>query len=185
MAHSKFQNALTSLEDMNEKNEGEDLRCGLATPLSRQSHSQPPFLHPFRHRCRGPDASDQLDLCPRSASLPIARRRQPLAFSFALTPLALPCIGLATPTAGRLKDVGKILVDVGTGYVVEKSRNDAAVYIKGKLALLQSHLTNASHQINRAQSTLETINMTLRERVQQAIAASEAQGGEPQQGVQV
>lgn len=117
LAHSRFQNSLSSLDDMVEKNDDAEI------------------------------------LMPLSSSIYVP---------------------------AKVKDIESLLVDIGTGYLVEKSREDAAVYLKGKLTFLQGHLTAASDQINRTQATLDTINQALRERMQLALQAQmqqEAAGG--------
>lgn len=75
-------------------------------------------------------------------------------------------------------------MDIGTGYMVERSIPQAEEHVKGKLAMIQQNLTKTSETIARNQHTLDQINSALQDRMQ-AEYAKLAQLQEQQQGKDV
>ncbi|RKP04377.1 prefoldin subunit 5, partial [Thamnocephalis sphaerospora] len=57
----------------------------------------------------------------------------------------------------ELSDVEKLLVDVGTGYYVEKSSEDAGKFFQSKIDYLRSHLEKLEETINTKQSNLRAV----------------------------
>jgi prefoldin alpha subunit len=49
---------------------------------------------------------------------------------------------------GKLADTEKVLVDIGTGFYVEKDKKQAAVFYEGKIAELQTNLTDLEKIVN-------------------------------------
>lgn len=58
---------------------------------------------------------------------------------------------------GRLADTDNVIVDIGTGYYVEKSRDDAIAFYKSKITSLQSNLTDIEKIVNGKAQNLQIV----------------------------
>lgn len=75
---------------------------------------------------------------------------------------------------GTLADLDKVIVDVGTGYFVEKSRPDAKVFYEAKVKELGENLGKLEAVVRQKSESLNIIEDGLRQR----ILAQQAQGGQ-------
>jgi len=66
---------------------------------------------------------------------------------------------------GRIKDVNKVMIDVGTGYFVEKTRDDAIAYVTKKLEMLYKKENEAEVDLMRKRESLKTTMDLLQIRV--------------------
>lgn len=82
------------------------------------------------------------------------------------TPLLVPMTSsLYVP--GKIVDADKVLVDVGTGYFVEKDRKSAVDYIQKKLDLLLSKEKEAEQGLALKRDSLRTIQELLEYRMRE------------------
>lgn len=58
---------------------------------------------------------------------------------------------------GELGDIEKVIVDVGTGYMIEKSIPDAKVFYKNKVAFLKDNLETLQNTITQRESQLKML----------------------------
>ncbi|KAG1177489.1 hypothetical protein G6F70_000431 [Rhizopus microsporus] len=68
---------------------------------------------------------------------------------------------------GKLSDVNKVIVDVGTGYFVEKSVSDATTFYKDKVDFVKNNLGTLEKTITDKQSTLRAIVNVMQEKIQE------------------
>ncbi|CCH45377.1 Prefoldin subunit 5 [Wickerhamomyces ciferrii] len=68
---------------------------------------------------------------------------------------------------GKVKDNKKFLVDVGTGYYVEKNAKDATAFYEAKIKKLMEDYQQLTKIINEKQLTIQRIDQILRQKVQQ------------------
>ncbi|KAJ3231979.1 Prefoldin subunit 5 [Chytriomyces hyalinus] len=77
---------------------------------------------------------------------------------------------------GTLANVDKVIVDVGTGYMVDKSIPDAKEFYKSKVAFLKGSLDNLQETItqreNQYKILMDVMNMKLNEAQAQQSAAA-------------
>ncbi|GAA5975037.1 hypothetical protein JCM11641_000005 [Rhodosporidiobolus odoratus] len=82
---------------------------------------------------------------------------------------------------GRIKDTENVLVDIGTGYFVEKSTKAAKTLYNTKILALKSNLSTLQAQIEKKQDNFQACGEMLRHKAQQeqmaAAAAAGAGGG--------
>ncbi|KAJ8658567.1 prefoldin, alpha subunit [Lichtheimia ornata] len=71
-----------------------------------------------------------------------------------------------------LSDVEKVIVDVGTGYYVEKSLDGATSFYKTKEEYVKQNLEKLQETINGKQSSLRAIVNVMQDKVQQQQAAA-------------
>ncbi|KAI8985838.1 prefoldin, alpha subunit [Pilobolus umbonatus] len=67
---------------------------------------------------------------------------------------------------GKLSDVRKVIVDVGTGYYIEKSINDASMFYKNKVDYVKKNLETLEKSITDKQSSLRAIVNVMQEKFQ-------------------
>ncbi|ORY95528.1 prefoldin subunit 5 [Syncephalastrum racemosum] len=68
---------------------------------------------------------------------------------------------------GKLSDVEKVIVDVGTGYFIEKSLTDATKFYTDKENFVKQNLDKLQETINGKQSSLRAIINVMQDRIQQ------------------
>ncbi|RCH95213.1 subunit of tubulin prefoldin [Rhizopus azygosporus] len=68
---------------------------------------------------------------------------------------------------GKLSDVNKVIVDVGTGYFIEKSVSDATTFYKDKVDFVKNNLGTLEKTITDKQSTLRAIVNVMQEKIQE------------------
>ncbi|CAO3666157.1 unnamed protein product [Rhizopus stolonifer] len=68
---------------------------------------------------------------------------------------------------GKLSDVSKVIVDIGTGYFVEKSVNDATSFYKDKVEFVKNNLSTLEKTVTDKQSTLRAIVNVMQEKIQE------------------
>ncbi|KAH3686618.1 hypothetical protein WICPIJ_002417 [Wickerhamomyces pijperi] len=66
---------------------------------------------------------------------------------------------------GKIKNNDLYLVDIGTGYYVEKSSKDAVKFYEGKVKQLELDHSKLVGIVNEKQSTLQRVRLVLREKV--------------------
>ncbi|KAI8643933.1 prefoldin, alpha subunit [Parasitella parasitica] len=67
---------------------------------------------------------------------------------------------------GKLSNVSKVIVDVGTGYYVEKSVLDAAKFYNDKVGYVKKNLSTLEKTITDKQSTLRAIVNVMQDKIQ-------------------
>lgn len=78
---------------------------------------------------------------------------------------------------GKIKDSQKFLVDVGTGYYVEKSSEDAIKFYEAKITQLNKDYQQVTQIINEKSQALQRVDQVLRQKVQ-AREAQQSQNAE-------
>lgn len=79
---------------------------------------------------------------------------------------------------GKLADTETVIVDVGTGFYVEKSKIDARRFYDGKVKDIQTNLTKLEGVVNAKTENLRLIEEVLRQKILQANSpAASAAGG--------
>ncbi|RCH77470.1 subunit of tubulin prefoldin [Rhizopus stolonifer] len=68
---------------------------------------------------------------------------------------------------GKLSDVNKVIVDVGTGYYVEKSVGDASKFYNDKVEYVKKNLGTLEKTVTDKQSTLRAIVNVMQDKIQQ------------------
>ncbi|KAI8379684.1 prefoldin, alpha subunit [Radiomyces spectabilis] len=68
---------------------------------------------------------------------------------------------------GKLSNVEKVIVDIGTGYYVEKSVEDASKFYDNKTEFVKKNLEKLQESITSKQSTLRAIINVMQEKMQQ------------------
>ncbi|KAK7205691.1 Prefoldin [Myxozyma melibiosi] len=66
---------------------------------------------------------------------------------------------------GTIEDVENVIVDVGTGYYVEKSPKDAKVFYETKVSTLQKNLGDLETIVNGKAGNLRVVDEVLRQKV--------------------
>lgn len=59
--------------------------------------------------------------------------------------------------AGKLRDVTKVIIDVGTGYYVEKSVSSARTFYDAKVTFIQGNLNSLQETVTSKQNNLEVL----------------------------
>ncbi|KAF2401172.1 Prefoldin alpha subunit [Trichodelitschia bisporula] len=75
---------------------------------------------------------------------------------------------------GKLADTEKVIVDVGTGFYVEKSRNGAKEFYEGKVKELQTNLVDLEKIVAGKSDNLRLIEDVLRQKILQGEGSAEA-----------
>ncbi|KAI9346890.1 Prefoldin-domain-containing protein [Obelidium mucronatum] len=79
---------------------------------------------------------------------------------------------------GTLSDVSRVIVDIGTGYMIDKSIPDAKEFYKTKVAFLKQNLEGLQETItqreNQYKVLIDVMNMKMTEAQQQQQAAAAA-----------
>ncbi|KAI9493964.1 prefoldin, alpha subunit [Zychaea mexicana] len=68
---------------------------------------------------------------------------------------------------GKLSDVEKVIVDIGTGYYVEKTLEGAENFYQGKGEYVTQNLEKLQEAINGKQSSLRAIVSVMQDKIQQ------------------
>ncbi|KAI9359766.1 prefoldin, alpha subunit [Pilaira anomala] len=68
---------------------------------------------------------------------------------------------------GKLSNVSKVIVDVGTGYYVEKSVGDASKFYNDKVGYVKKNLGTLEKTITDKQSTLRAILNVMQDKMQE------------------
>ncbi|KAK9117844.1 hypothetical protein Scep_015937 [Stephania cephalantha] len=69
---------------------------------------------------------------------------------------------------GTLDDADKVLVDVGTGYFIEKTMSEGRDYCEGKINLLKSNFDQLIEVASKTKSVADEAGMVLQARLRQA-----------------
>ncbi|GAA6007576.1 Gim5p [Rhodotorula paludigena] len=78
---------------------------------------------------------------------------------------------------GRIKDAESVLVDIGTGYFVEKGTKEAKTMYNTKVLSLKSNLATLQSQIEKKQDNFQACGEMLRVKLAQQQQMEAAQGG--------
>ncbi|TFK22537.1 prefoldin subunit 5 [Coprinopsis marcescibilis] len=73
---------------------------------------------------------------------------------------------------GKLVDTEHVIVDVGTGYFVKKTRPQAQTYYQSKIEYLQTNIEKLEEAINRKRENVSTVVGVLRQKVAQAASSA-------------
>ncbi|KAG0177202.1 subunit of tubulin prefoldin [Apophysomyces sp. BC1034] len=68
---------------------------------------------------------------------------------------------------GKLSNVEKVIVDVGTGYYVEKSTIDASKFYNDKVEYVKKNLETLQETVTSKQNNLRAIVSVMQEKIQQ------------------
>ena len=79
---------------------------------------------------------------------------------------------------GQLADAEHVLVDVGTGYFVEKTAEDAQTFYSGKIEELGKNIKDLEEVVNAKASNLRVVEEVLRQKM---LAGPQGQPGQPGQ----
>jgi len=78
---------------------------------------------------------------------------------------------------GTLADTDSVIVDVGTGFYVEKSKDDARRFYDGKVKDIQGNLTTLEGVVNAKTDNLRVLEEVLRQKILQANSPGAASAG--------
>ncbi len=67
---------------------------------------------------------------------------------------------------GVLSNISSVLVDVGTGYFVEKEISDAKNFIKGKMEMIEGNLTKVAGAMSGKRRDLDAVSNILQAKLQ-------------------
>eukprot|EP01134_Creolimax_fragrantissima_P008135 CFRG8135T1 len=76
---------------------------------------------------------------------------------------------------GKLADVEKVVVDIGTGYYVEKSIADASAYYDRRLEYMQGNIQGIANQLNSKRNVHSAIIQVMQEKIREQAAAGPVQ----------
>ena len=76
---------------------------------------------------------------------------------------------------GKIRDPNKLLVEIGTGFFVEKSSKETTAFLDRKLKLCDSNSENVTKIIQVTQQNLESINVTMQGKMMEIRARQEGQ----------
>jgi prefoldin alpha subunit len=76
---------------------------------------------------------------------------------------------------GKIRDPSKFLVDIGTGFYVEKSSKDTTSFLDRKLRLVDVNSENIAKAIQVTRQNLESIGMTMQGKMLEIRARQEGQ----------
>ncbi|NWR82141.1 PFD5 protein, partial [Centropus unirufus] len=77
---------------------------------------------------------------------------------------------------GKLSDVERVLVDVGTGYYVEKSAGDARDFFKRKIDFLTKQMEKIQPPLQEKHAMKQAVVEMMSQKIQQLTALGAAQG---------
>ncbi|XP_071588935.1 prefoldin subunit 5 [Heliangelus exortis] len=77
---------------------------------------------------------------------------------------------------GKLSDVERVLVDVGTGYYVEKSTEDARDFFKRKIDFLTKQMEKIQPALQEKHAMKQAVVETMNQKIQQLTALAATQG---------
>lgn len=66
-----------------------------------------------------------------------------------------------------MADNKNVIVDVGTGYYVEKTTSEASTYYKAKISFLQTKLNDLQEVIQRKQENMNVITSVMQQKLQE------------------
>lgn len=69
---------------------------------------------------------------------------------------------------GKLRDVENVIVDVGTGYYVQKTRAQAVKYYEGKIEYIKTNLDTLQETIEKKQDNMSYLLTVIQSKLQQA-----------------
>lgn len=75
---------------------------------------------------------------------------------------------------GNVEDKDTVLVDIGTGYYVEKSPKDAQGYFERRIGVVKEQNDKVNGLLNSKRSTLQAVSSVLQKKVREAQAAGAA-----------
>lgn len=85
---------------------------------------------------------------------------------------------------GNVVEADKMLVDVGTGYYVEKDQKKTAEFLERKRGIVTTNLESLRNAIDMKRKNLETIVMVMRRKITEIESRrAEFKGGEDQGAV--
>ncbi|XP_003227875.1 prefoldin subunit 5 [Anolis sagrei] len=76
---------------------------------------------------------------------------------------------------GKLSDVGNVLIDVGTGYYVEKSVDDARDFFKRKIDFLTKQIEKIQPALQEKHGMKQAVMEMMSQKIQQLTAAGASQ----------
>jgi prefoldin alpha subunit len=76
---------------------------------------------------------------------------------------------------GKIRDPSKLLVDIGTGFYVEKSSKDTNAFLDRKLKLVDANSENIAKAVQVTRQNLESIGMTMQGKMLEIRARQEGQ----------
>lgn len=100
-----------------------------------------------------------------------------LTFLFVGTEILIP-LTTSLYVPGQLASSSKVLVDVGTGFYVEKEVKDARKFYEGKVAELHQNLGEIEKVVGGKEQNLRVVEEVLRAKVM----SEQAQGQQEQEG---
>lgn len=69
---------------------------------------------------------------------------------------------------GKLRDVENVIVDVGTGYYVQKTRAQAVKYYEGKIEYIKTNLDTLQETIEKKQDNMSYLLTVIQSKLQQS-----------------
>lgn len=75
---------------------------------------------------------------------------------------------------GKLKDTETVIVDVGTGFFVEKKVDEAKIFYEGKVKELQSNLSELEKIVTNKTETVRAVEGALRQKILASQGAGQA-----------
>eukprot|EP00593_Proboscia_inermis_P005181 CAMPEP_0171306650 /NCGR_PEP_ID=MMETSP0816-20121228/16677_1 /TAXON_ID=420281 /ORGANISM="Proboscia inermis, Strain CCAP1064/1" /LENGTH=167 /DNA_ID=CAMNT_0011788371 /DNA_START=36 /DNA_END=539 /DNA_ORIENTATION=- len=75
---------------------------------------------------------------------------------------------------GKIKDSNKIMVDLGTGFYVEKSSKDACSFLDRKMKLVEANSSNVLQVIQGTKMNMQNIQISMQGKMMQIRARQEA-----------
>lgn len=76
---------------------------------------------------------------------------------------------------GKIRDPNKFLVEIGTGFYVEKSNKDTTSFLDRKLKLVDANSENIAKAIQFTRQNLESVNMAMQGKMLEIRARQEGQ----------
>uniref|UniRef100_A0A8C6ITH4 Uncharacterized protein n=1 Tax=Melopsittacus undulatus TaxID=13146 RepID=A0A8C6ITH4_MELUD len=77
---------------------------------------------------------------------------------------------------GKLSDVERVLIDIGTGYYVEKSADDARDFFKRKIDFLTKQMEKIQPALQEKHAMKQAVVEVMSQKIQQLTALGAAQG---------
>uniref|UniRef100_A0A669PUS2 Prefoldin subunit 5 n=3 Tax=Phasianidae TaxID=9005 RepID=A0A669PUS2_PHACC len=77
---------------------------------------------------------------------------------------------------GKLSDVERVLIDVGTGYYVEKTADDAREFFKRKIDFLTKQMEKIQPALQEKHAMKQAVVEMMSQKIQQLTALGAAQG---------
>ncbi|NXJ71936.1 PFD5 protein, partial [Rostratula benghalensis] len=78
---------------------------------------------------------------------------------------------------GKLSDTERVLVDVGTGYYVEKTADDAREFFKRKIDFLTKQMEKIQPALQEKHAMKQAVVEMMSQKIHQLTALGAAQGG--------